>query len=117
MKLKNSNLFKNKKSALDLIFTWVEIVAFILLVIGFIIAFKSTSAVITYIVALLSGFFFGKVWYSVRKKEKFAYFLMIVFFLIGFILGSFYRDKLLIILFYILGIILNYYLFKNKIIK
>jgi len=108
---------RNKKGAIDLIFSWVEIVAFILLVIGFIIAFNSSSAVITYIISFLSGLFFGRVWYNVRKKEKFAYFLMIVFFLIGFILGSFYGEKIVIILFYILGIIFYYYLLRKKVVR
>lgn len=110
-------MFQNKRAAVDLVFTWVEIVSFILLIIGFIIAFSAQSAVITYVVSFLSGTFFGKIWYGLKKKEKFAYFLMILFFLIGFILGSFYGDKKVTILVFILGASIGYYLFHRQLLK
>ena len=107
----------NKKAAVDLAYTWVEYVAFMLMLIGFVLAIYSGSAVITYLVSFLSGMFFGRIWFLIRKKEKFPYIIMISFFLIGFVLGSFYGEKMLIIIFYILGSILSYYISFKKWIR
>ena len=78
------SLFAGKKGEI-LWSNWVEYVCFFLLIIGFIFAVLSSSPLVSYLVAFLSGFMFGRLWYLVREKEKFAYMLMILFFIIGLI--------------------------------
>lgn len=101
----------NKKANVSFLENWVEIVAAILLVVGFILALFSRSAVISYFVILAAGAMLGRWW--VRYKTKGVRLPIIIItlgFLIGFLLGSFYGDKRVMIIFFLIGIITTYYL-------
>ncbi|MDP7323242.1 MAG: hypothetical protein QF632_00615 [Candidatus Woesearchaeota archaeon] len=67
---------------------WPEAIAFLVLVIGFIVSLTSTSAVVSYIIIFLSGMLFGKLWYRTKKSGHFKFFLIIFGFLVGFLIGS-----------------------------
>ena len=96
---------------------WPEIIAFILLIIGAFVGLGSSSAVISYTLIFLVGLMGGRTWYRIKLNFKIAWSIILVGFLIGFIIGSRYGDGRVIVLFYISGIILSYYLHDKGIIK
>lgn len=96
---------------------WVELVAFILLVIGFFLAAASGSAVISYFLAFFCGGLGGRIWFTTKTDTRIAWSLILVGFLIGFVLGSFYGDRWVIIISYAGGFLVGYYLHKEGYIK
>ena len=96
---------------------WPEIIAFILLVIGFFVALGAGSAVIGYTLILLAGFMGGRIWFRVKQNLKIPWSIILMGFLVGFMLGSRYGDKRMIVIFYIFGIVISYYLHEKGIIK
>jgi hypothetical protein len=96
---------------------WPEIVAFVLLIIGFFISISAGSAVIAYTLTLLAGFLGGRIWFRIKKSFKIPWSIILIGFLIGFMLGSRYGNKMLILFFYVFGIMFSYYIHDKKIIK
>ena len=100
---------------------WPEIFFFILLVIGFVLSimlgYSAPSAVISYITILLCGIMAGRLIFEREHKMKFPYFLIIIGFLIGYLIGAMYGDKRVMIILFIIGGFLGFYLTKNKIWK
>ena len=96
---------------------WPEIIAFILLVIGIFVALGAGSAVIIYTLILLAGFMGGRLWFRVKHNFKIPWSIILMGFLVGFIIGSRYGDKRMIVLFYIFGIVVSYYLHDKGIMK
>ncbi len=96
---------------------WAEISAFILLVIGFFLATSSGSAFLSYIIIFLCGMIVGRFWFQQRKNVKIPYFIVIVGFLIGYILGSYYGNKFVTLLLFLIGALFSYYLHENKYLK
>ncbi len=97
--------------------SWPEIYAVILIVVGFLIAISIRSSILNYIVILLAGGMSGRLIFESKKKGMFPYFLIIIGFLLGFMLGSIYISKRLIVFFFVLGIMLSYYIHKKGYIK
>jgi Na+/proline symporter len=98
----------------------LEEIAFIALLIGgFIVALATSSAMIFYGVAFLTGMLFGRLWFQTRKGQQFKYLIMIVCFIVGFIFGNFlmtnYRpgNPYISILLYVIGIIAGYKISKK----
>jgi hypothetical protein len=94
---------------------WAEIFFFVLMIIGFIFALWATSfsAVISYIVVFLSGMIGGRLLYDRRKKLTFPYYLIIIGFLIGYVIGTYsvgYGSTTVVMILFILGILFGYYL-------
>jgi len=104
------------KKGFVLVEDWPEILGFALLVVGLLLGLFSTSAVINYVIIFLCGTILGRVWYRFKHEEKVPIFLITVGFLIGYLLGTLYGNRKVIILFYFLGIFLSYYLHEKKII-
>lgn len=102
-----TNFFKN----------WAEIFFFILMVIGIIIAVSAPSAVISYIVIFLSGMFAGRILYFRKKKLKSAYYIIIIGFLIGYLLGTYYGSRQVVIVLFFIGALLSYYLFEKGVLR
>ena len=96
---------------------WPEIISFILLVIGFFVAIFADSAVIAYTLILLAGFMGGRIWFRIKLNMKVPWSIILMGFLVGFLLGSRYGDPKAIVLFYIFGIVISYYLHDTGIIK
>lgn len=102
---------------------WPEIIGFILLVIGAFVGIFATSAIIAYTLILLVGMMGGRMWYRIKLNFKVAWSITLIGFLIGFMvgnklrLGGGYGDSRIIILFYVAGIVLSYYLHDKGIIK
>jgi phage-related holin len=92
---------------------WPEMFSLLLLVVGFIIALFSKSAAITYIMITLCGLVSGRMLFFRKYRMKLLFFMVTIAFLIGFILGSFYGSTRYIIVFYIVGNYIGYFLHKE----
>ena len=96
---------------------WAEFFFFVLMVIGFIISMIAPSAVISYIVIFLSGMIGGRLLYHRRKKLTFPYYLIIIGFLIGYVIGTYYGSRKVVIILFILGVLFSYHLHKKGYIR
>ena len=96
---------------------WAELLGLIIMVIGFLIAASLGSAVMLYIIIFITGLIFGRFWFKMGKDIRFPWFLVIFFFLIGFVVGSFYGNNAVIILLFILGMVVSYYLHSRKFVS
>ena len=96
---------------------WAEVIGFFLLIIGFFLAISAASAVISYIIIILSGLMGGRIWYRIKENFKTPWIIILFGFLVGFVLGSFYGNKKIIILLYVVGIALSYFLHNEGYIK
>ena len=105
------SLFPNKKG-LNLLTTWVEVVAFILLVIGFILSIFMGSAFMSYVVILLFGVMAGRVIFF--KRTSFPVYVIGMGFLFGYLLGSRYGKWKIILFCFLSGIVISYYLHKKE---
>ena len=106
-----------KKAKIDFSENWVEYLFFVLLGLGFFLAISSGSAVVAYIVIFLCGMMGGRLLFRLKKELKTPWIIILTGFLIGFTFGSFYGDKRVIIISYIIGIWLSYFLHNKEIIK
>ena len=102
---------------MDLFYSWVEYAFLALLVLGFILAASSGSAVISYITIVLIGILAARSMYKRRKGFKFPAFVILIGFLIGYILGSFYGNRKLILVLFVLGYMVSYYIHYRKWVK
>jgi hypothetical protein len=97
--------------------SWAELVAFSLLIIGLIVSLVSGSKVMSYFVITLCGMMFGRLWYRHKHNFKFTWFLIIVGFLMGYLLGNMYGSGYTITLLFLAGIIVSYYLHNKQKVK
>lgn len=96
---------------------WAEVIGFFLLIIGFFLATLAGSAVISYTVITLSGLMGGRIWYRIKENLKTPWVIILFGFLVGFVLGSFYGDKKIIVLLYVVGIAVSYWLHLEGYVK
>ena len=96
---------------------WVEMIAFILLLIGFIFASTAGSAFLTYITIFFCGMIVGRFWFERKKDIKIPYFILIVGFLLGYTIGTYYGNKLITILLFFIGSLISYYLHERGFIR
>lgn len=96
---------------------WMEFFFFVLMVVGVIIALAATSAVISYIIIFLSGMFAGRLIYERRDKIQFPYLMIIAGFVVGYLIGVWYGNRIVVIVLFVVGAILSYKLYEKKILK
>jgi len=98
---------------------WAEFFFFVIMVIGFIFALWATSfsAVISYIVVFLSGMIGGKLLYDRKKKLTFPYYIILIGFLIGYMAGTYYGSRKVVIILFVLGILFGYHLCNKGYIR
>src|SRR3989338_6561926 len=99
--------------------SWAEFFFFALMVIGFIVSLWATSfiAVISYIVVFLSGMIGGRLLYERKRKLSFPYYIIIIGFLIGYVLGAYYGSRQVIVVLFVLGILFSYHLHNKGYIR
>ncbi len=96
---------------------WVEALTVLFLVLGFIVSVLLQSALFSYISVVLSGFLAGRIYFIKRYKEPILPFvLMILGFLLGYLIGSFWASRVWIIIFFAAAFWLSYYLHEKRII-
>lgn len=96
---------------------WMEFFFFVLMVVGVIIALAAPSAVISYIIIFLSGMFAGRLIYERRDKIQFPYLMIIAGFVVGYLIGVWYGNRIVVIVLFVVGAILSYKLYEKKILK
>ena|SRR3989338_2944427 len=96
--------------------SWAELFFLILLVIGFLLSLAAPSAVLSYLMIFACGMMSGRIWYEQRDNFKSPFFLIVMGFLIGYLIGTRYGNWIILVILFILGGIASYYLHKNKII-
>lgn len=96
---------------------WAELFTLSLILLGFFLAILLHSPILSYLFIICAGFLAGRVYYIKRRKEPLLPFvLMILGFLAGYFLGSFWVSRTLIIIFFILSMYISYKLHVKKII-
>ena len=95
---------------------WVEFFFFVLLVIGFMLSLLAPSAFLSYIIIFIFGGMAGRVIYGRKGKLHFPFYLIIIGFLIGYIIGAYYGNKIVILTLFVVGGIISYYLHDKGII-
>ena len=99
--------------------SWAEFFFFTLMVIGLILSLwaSSFSAFISYIVVFLSGMIGGRILYDRKGKLTFPYYIIILGFLIGYLIGTYYGSRKVVIILFVLGVLLSYHLYNKGYIK
>ena len=112
-------MIKTKKGELDMISMWVEYVALIVLFIGFFISMSSGSAFLSYLIIFFSGLLTGRILFQYRKAMPFKYYILMLVFLVGYILGTYvsFGSRKVIVVVFILSNILSYYIHDKGYIK
>ncbi|MDO8642903.1 MAG: hypothetical protein Q7R76_04985 [Candidatus Woesearchaeota archaeon] len=98
----------NARGVIDLSAWWVELVCFIVLGIGFVFSITLESAFLSYVVIFLFGLLAGRLIYE--KSYSFPFYLIGLALLFGYVLGTRYGQWKLVILFFLLGTAVSYYL-------
>jgi len=96
---------------------WVEISAFILLIVGFIFSLAAPSAVLSYLIIFFIGMMGGRLIYTRKKSMVFPYVLILIGFFLGFLIGARYGSWLIITILFVLGSIFSYYLHEEGYVK
>jgi len=105
------------KKGLKYFSDWAELFFLVLLGIGLMVGISSPSAVITYLVGFFAGVMAGRLIYERKNKLRAPYMLIVIGFVIGYVIGTFYGDKRVTFLLFIFGAVLMYYFLDKGIIK
>lgn len=96
---------------------WMEFFFVLLMIIGVLIALSAPSAVISYFIIFLSGMFAGRLIYERKNKIQFPYFMIIVGFVIGYLIGVYYGSRRIVIVLFVIGAFVSYKLYDKKILR
>jgi len=96
---------------------WGEVVIVLFLILGIVLAVSSRSAVITYAVSILAGVVAGFHLYIRKSKLKLVYYISLILFLLGFLLGSFYGSRKIVLVLFLISMYGGYYLGKKHIFE
>ncbi len=97
--------------------SWMEFWFLVLVLVGLAVALLAPSAFIGYLIALLSGFFAGRLLYERKHKISFPYIIIMAGFAIGYVIGVYYASRSIVVLMFILGAVLSYKLYDKKILR
>jgi len=59
----------------------------------------------------------GRLLYDRKKKISFPYYLILAGFLIGFVFGTYYGSKKIVIILFFLGVLFSYHLYNKGYLK
>ena len=90
---------------------WAEALTVLFLAIGFILAILLRSALFTYLAVIVCGALAARLYYMRRYSEPvFPFILMIVCFLVGYFLGTFWASRFWVLVFFLIFFGVSYYL-------
>ena len=96
--------------------SWAEALLLFFLVVGLLISLGMRLAIFSYISVSLSGALAARIYYQRRYREPILPFILIIIgFLLGYLVGGFGANRFLLILYFVLGFALSYYLHLRKI--
>jgi len=94
--------------------SWPEMLFFVLLVIGFIVAVSMQNASFIYIVIFIAGLFAGRYYFTkIGKQPLFPFFLILIGFLVGYMIGSFVANRKVVIFLFFLGWVISHIAHKK----
>ncbi|MEE9525266.1 MAG: hypothetical protein V3V78_01515 [Candidatus Woesearchaeota archaeon] len=97
---------------------WGEFLALSLLVIGLLLSLSISSAILLYIVVILSGFLAGRYYYTkIGRQPLFPFFLIIIGFMLGYALGSVVGNRIVVVILFIASWITSHQVHKNGYIR
>ena len=96
---------------------WMELFLLLDMIIGLVLALLIPSAALSYILIFISGIFGGRLIYERKSKIVFPYIAIIAPFLIGYLIGMKYGNRIVVVLLFVIGAILSYKLFDRGILK
>ncbi|MBD3249489.1 hypothetical protein GF336_05570 [Candidatus Woesearchaeota archaeon] len=93
---------------------WAETGSIILILIGFLVSISIQNPWLSYLVILCAGFMVGRLWFNKAGKQPlFVFFLIIVGFLLGYMMGAFNTDRKIVFIIFITSWIVSYKLHKE----
>ncbi|MBS3116868.1 hypothetical protein J4421_04705 [Candidatus Woesearchaeota archaeon] len=96
---------------------WAELIALLLLVIGFITAILLHNPFFNYLTAFIGGFLSARLYYFKSHKQPLLPLILItVGFLLGYLIGTIWASRFVTFVFFALGFASSHYLLKRKII-
>ena len=109
-------LFSTKKGAMNLIDNWVEYVSFLFLILGAIMTFIAGSKVLSVLIVLLSSMIIGRAIYIRKYKHQMRFWFMAGAFLIGMIFGARYLSYKAVLVTFVIGTYIGYWLKKHHVL-
>lgn len=107
---------KNKKAAMNLIDNWVEYVSFGFLILGAVMSFVAGSKVLAVLVVFLSSLIIGRTLYIRKYKHQLRFWFMAGAFVLGMIIGTRYLDYKSIIVIFVIGAYVGYWIKKQHVL-
>lgn len=96
---------------------YIEIIGSFFLIVGAILSILTPSAVINYLVILLTGLMTGRVIYYRKYKFKMGVMLIILAFVLGYTLVSPHGNRTITLLLFLAGSVLSYRVHTRGLIK
>lgn len=97
---------------------WSEAFFIIVLIVGFLVALFIKNAIFVYIIIFCIGLMAGRAIFKKKGKQPlFPFFLIIIGFFIGYLIGAFNFNKKMITFLFIAGAIISYYIHKKGYVK
>ena len=87
---------------------WMEFFFLVLAAIGLVFALIVTSAIIGYALIFISGYFAGNVLHQRKNNIIFPFYVIVAGFLIGYLIGIQYGNRIIATILYIGGAFLGY---------
>ena len=96
---------------------WAEVLTLLFLVLGFILSVLLQSALMSYISITISGFLAGRIYFIKRYKAPLLPVVLIILgFLVGYLIGSIWVNRIFVLLFFTAAFWGSYYLHNHKIL-
>ncbi|MGB9749076.1 MAG: hypothetical protein ACP5OZ_04315 [Candidatus Woesearchaeota archaeon] len=105
------------KRALSILDNWIELLMFIFLCTGFLIAIISRSRFVSYAIIVVFGFLFGTLLYDEYNKERIPKYAWMFSFLIGYLIGNLFQEWKIIVTVFLISSFGSYFLYDRRIIK
>lgn len=103
---------------MDLFEHWGEVVSILALIMGFIIAIVIDDLVSLYVVIFLAGVIAGRLYWEEEVVQPLApIFFTIIGFLVGYVLGAFGSNRLIVIASFLIGFTGSNYAHRKGMIK
>ena len=103
--------------ATELYKNWMEFSTIIIMLFGMFVAVVAPSAIISYIIIFICGLFAGRLIYHIQSRAMLPYLMTIVGFVLGFLIGVYYGNRLVAFIFFLLGAFLGFMAYRNHLLK
>lgn len=109
-------VFSTKKGAMNLIDNWVEYVSFFFLILGAIMTFIAGSKVLSVLIVLLASMIIGRSLYIRKYKHQLRFWFMAGALLIGMVIGARFLTYKSVLVIFVIGTYIGYWLKKQHIL-